>query len=49
MGMAMPMLNTSANLNGTVKGATTLVAIMVAPAGNFAMSGFATKLKIWFM
>ncbi len=43
------MASSSANLNGTVKGATTLVAIMVAPAGNLALSGTATKLNSWFM
>ncbi len=37
--MAQPNASSSANLNGTVKGATTLVAIMVAPAGNLALSG----------
>ncbi len=36
----MPMASTSASLNGTVKGATTLVAIRVAPARQFVLQRF---------
>ncbi len=48
-GMAMPMASTSASLKGTVKGATTLVAIRVAPAGSLWIRGSATKVNSWFM
>ena len=43
------MASTMASLNGTVKGATTLVAIKVAPAGSFFFSGSATNVNSWFM
>jgi hypothetical protein len=39
------MARTSASLNGTVKGATTLVAINVAPGGSFRFSGSATNVN----
>ena len=45
----MPMARTSASLKGTVKGATTLVAIRVAPGGNLCFSGSATNVNSWFM
>ncbi len=47
--MANPTASNSASLKGTVKGATTLVAMMVAPLGNLSIKGFATKVKIRFM
>jgi hypothetical protein len=43
--MAMPTASTSASLNGTVKGDTTLVAIKVAPAGSLRFNGSATKVN----
>jgi len=36
-------------VNGTVNGATTLVAIKVAPAGSFFFRGSATNVNSWFM
>ena len=48
-GIARPMASTIASLKGTVKGATTLVAIKVAPAGSFFFNGSATKVNSRFM
>src|ERR1700691_3642720 len=47
--MASPSASISASLNGTVKAPTTLVAIMVAPAGNWRIKGFAMNVNNWFM
>ena len=47
--MARPIASTRASLKGTVKGATTLVAMSVAPAGSFFFSGSATNVNNWFM
>jgi len=47
--MAIPIASTNASLNGTVNGATTLVAISVAPAGNLWIKGSATNVNSWFM
>jgi hypothetical protein len=35
-------------LKGAKKGEATSVAIILLPSGNFAMSGVAIKLYIWF-
>ena len=48
-GIARPIASTRASLNGTVNGATTLVAINVAPAGSFFFKGSATNVNSWFM
>src|ERR1700733_2876653 len=47
--MARPNANTNASLNGTVKGATTLVAISVAPGGSLWIRGSATNVNSLFM
>src|ERR1700678_93296 len=47
--MARPTASSNASLNGTVNGATTLVAIKVAPAGSLWIRGSATKVNSWFM